>query len=104
VADSLLIRNCGQVLTLRGGATLRSRAGQAKRGKALGELGIVRDGAVLARDGRVAAVGTRGEVERTVRTLSALLNSKRRQGPAHQRSISLDGQRVAAANRSPAHD
>lgn len=94
--SSLILTNCGQVVTLRGRAP--------RRGKALRELGMVRDGAVLVRDGRIAAVGTRDEVERAVHTLSALLNSKRRQGPAHQRSISLDGQRVAAANRSPAHD
>lgn len=41
-----------------------------KRGKALGDIGIVRDGAVLVRDGRIAAVGSRGEVERAVKALT----------------------------------
>ncbi len=62
MADSLLIRNCGQLLTLRGRAP--------RRGKALGELGIVRHGAVLARDGRIAAIGTRGEVSRALKALT----------------------------------
>ena len=35
-----------------------------RRGRALGELGIIRDGALLVRDGRIAAVGQRGEVSR----------------------------------------
>jgi len=53
---ALLITGCSQLVTLRGPAP--------RRGRALGELGIVRDGALLLRDGRVAAVGTRREVER----------------------------------------
>ena len=42
-------------MTLRGGAP--------RRGRALGEMGIIRDGALLVRDGRIAAVGTRRRVE-----------------------------------------
>jgi imidazolonepropionase len=61
VFGTLLLRNCFQLLTPRGGAP--------KRGKALRELGIVRDGAVLAREGRIAAVGARREVERAWKRL-----------------------------------
>ena len=51
----LLVTNCGQVVTLRGDAP--------RRGKALGELEIIGDGALLARDGRIAAIGTRKKIE-----------------------------------------
>lgn len=56
VTQPLLITGRAQLLTLRGPAP--------RRGLALSDLGIIRDGAVLIRDGRVAAVGTRGQVER----------------------------------------
>ena len=39
------------------------RGAAPRRGRALGELGIVRDGALLIRGGRIAAVGTRRQVE-----------------------------------------
>jgi imidazolonepropionase len=52
----LLIRNIGQLLTLRGPAA-------ARRGEALRELGIVAGGAVLTLDGKIAAAGTAAEVE-----------------------------------------
>ena len=52
---SLLITGASQVLTLRGRGP--------RRGAALSNLGIVKDGAVLVRDGRVAAVGMRSKVE-----------------------------------------
>jgi len=51
-----LITGCSQLLTMRGSVP--------RRGRALRELGIVRDGALLVRDDRIAAVGTRGRVER----------------------------------------
>ena len=51
----LLITGISQLLTLRGST--------ARRGAALSKLGIVKDGAVLVRDGRIAAAGTRREVE-----------------------------------------
>jgi imidazolonepropionase len=51
-----LITGCSQLLTLRGGVP--------RRGSALRELGIVRDGALLVRDDRIVAVGTRRRVER----------------------------------------
>jgi len=52
----LLIRNIGQLLTLRGPVT-------ARRGTALGELGIVDDGAVLMGNGAIVAAGPAAEVE-----------------------------------------
>lgn len=57
MSDVLLIRNAGQLLTLRGTQAPR-------RGDALGDLGLVRDGALLIRDGSVVAAGTAAEIER----------------------------------------
>jgi imidazolonepropionase len=51
----LLITGASQLLTLRGRVP--------RRGKALSDLGILRDGALLIRDGVIAAVGTRSEIE-----------------------------------------
>jgi len=56
MSESLLITGCRQLLTLRGSAP--------RRGKALRELGIIRDGALLVREGRILAVGTRKTIER----------------------------------------
>jgi imidazolonepropionase len=50
-----LITGCAELVTLRGTAP--------RRGRALGELGILRDGALLVRKGRIAAVGTRRSIE-----------------------------------------
>jgi imidazolonepropionase len=55
LSQPLLITGASQLLTLRGPAP--------RRGKALASLGIVKDGALLIRDGVIAAVGTRAEVE-----------------------------------------
>jgi len=55
VAD-WLITGCSQLLTLRGSVP--------RRGRALRELGIISDGAVLVRDDRIVAIGTRRRVER----------------------------------------
>ena len=55
LSTSLLITGASQLLTLRGRGP--------RRGSALGELGIVKDGAVLVRNGVIAAVGTRAKVE-----------------------------------------
>jgi imidazolonepropionase len=55
LADSLLITGASQLLTLRGRGP--------RRGSALSNLGITKDGAVLVRDGLIAAVGTRTEIE-----------------------------------------
>ncbi|HEV1999364.1 MAG TPA: imidazolonepropionase [Xanthobacteraceae bacterium] len=53
--NPLLITGASQLLTLRGRAP--------RRGRALSNLGIIKDGAVLIRDGLIAAVGTRAQVE-----------------------------------------
>lgn len=53
---SLLVTNCGQLVTLAGPA--RPRVGAELR-----ELRIVSDSAMLVRDGRIAALGSRSEIE-----------------------------------------
>jgi len=55
LADSLLITGASQLLTLGGRGP--------RRGDSLSELGLIENGAVLARDGMIAAVGTRKQVE-----------------------------------------
>ncbi len=55
LANSLLVVGASQILTLRGRGP--------RRGSALSNLGILKDGAVLLRDGRIAAVGARSKVE-----------------------------------------
>lgn len=54
---ALLLTNIGQLLTLRGSAGPR-------RGRELGELGILEDAAVLCAGGKIVAVGTRREAAR----------------------------------------
>jgi imidazolonepropionase len=56
MSGTLLITGCKQLLTLRGPVP--------RRGRALRELGIIPDGALLVRDGRIVAVGTRKAIER----------------------------------------
>jgi imidazolonepropionase len=51
-----LITGCSQILTLRGPVP--------RRGRALGEPEILRDGAILVREDRIAAIGPRRRVER----------------------------------------
>jgi imidazolonepropionase len=53
--DSLLITGASQLLTLRGRGP--------RRGNALSNLGIIKDGALLVRDGVIAEVGTRAVME-----------------------------------------
>jgi imidazolonepropionase len=55
VPSILLITGASQLLTLRGRG--------ARRGKALSNLGIIKDGALLVRDGLISAIGTRAQVE-----------------------------------------
>jgi imidazolonepropionase len=52
----MLIHSASQLLTLSGGP---------QRGNDLGQLGIIADGAVLIRDGKVVAVGTTAELRTT---------------------------------------
>ncbi len=54
--ESLLITGCRQLVTLAGPAP--------RRGRAMSELGLVDDGAVLIRDGRIVAAGPRRGIER----------------------------------------
>jgi imidazolonepropionase len=56
LADSLLITGASQLLTLRGRGP--------RRGDSLSNLGLIEDGALLVRDGLIAAVGTRAIVEK----------------------------------------
>jgi imidazolonepropionase len=56
LANFLLITGASQLLTLRGSGP--------RRGDSLSNPGIVENGALLVRDGLIAAVGTRGEVEK----------------------------------------
>ncbi|HWY26676.1 MAG TPA: imidazolonepropionase [Candidatus Angelobacter sp.] len=51
-----LITGCSELLTLRGSVP--------RRGLALRELGIIRHGAILVRDDRIAAIGPRRRIER----------------------------------------
>jgi imidazolonepropionase len=55
LADSLLITGASQLLTLRGRGP--------RRGSSLSNLDLIADGAVLVRNGMIAAVGTRRQVE-----------------------------------------
>ena len=59
----MLITGASQLLTLRGRAP--------RRGRALSNLGILGDGALLIRDGVIAAVGTRSEIESLPESRSA---------------------------------
>ncbi len=55
MSSHLLITGASQLLTLRGRVP--------RRGKFLSDIGVIRDGALLIRDGVIAAVGTRLEIE-----------------------------------------
>lgn len=51
-----LLTHCSQILTLCGSAP--------RRGRTLADPGILADGAILVRNGRIAAIGPRGRIER----------------------------------------
>jgi imidazolonepropionase len=55
LANSLLITGASQLLTLRGSV--------ARRGASLSRVGVIRDGALLLRDGLIVAVDTRAKIE-----------------------------------------
>jgi imidazolonepropionase len=57
IPQALLLTNISQLLTLRGPSG-------ARRGRELGELTIIEDGAVLCAGGKIVAVGTRREAAR----------------------------------------
>ena len=59
----LLITGCSQLLTLRGSAP--------RRGRALSDLSLIRDGALLVRNDRILAAGTRRRIERMRETRRA---------------------------------
>jgi imidazolonepropionase len=56
LSDSLLITGAAQILTLRGGVP--------RRGSSLSKLGLIREGALLVRDGKIVAAGPRAQVEK----------------------------------------
>jgi imidazolonepropionase len=57
----LVVTNCGQLLTLHNAhPTLR-------RGAALADLGLIEDGAIASRNGRIVGVGNADAVERSVK-------------------------------------
>jgi imidazolonepropionase len=63
LANSLLITGASQLLTLRGHGP--------RRGSALADLGIIKDGALVVRDGMIAAVRTRAKIEALPEAASA---------------------------------
>ena len=54
--SDILITGCSQLLTLRGSPP--------RRGRALRDLGIIRDGALLLQDGMILAAGPRQAIEK----------------------------------------
>jgi len=56
LSQDLLLTGASQLLTLRGSA--------ARRGDSLSNLGLIKDGALLVRDGLIVGAGTRAEVEK----------------------------------------
>jgi imidazolonepropionase len=58
--------------TLRGSARNGARDNGPRRGRALRDLGIIRDGALIVRDGIIAAIGTRRAIEKNSLARGAL--------------------------------
>jgi len=56
VGDSLLISGASQIVTVRGRAP--------RRGKQLLNIGVIRDGGILVRDGLIVAVGLSSQIEK----------------------------------------
>ena len=54
--NTFAVTGCSQLVTLRGPA-------RPRRGEEVRELGIIEDGAMIVRGGRIAAVGTRAAIE-----------------------------------------
>jgi imidazolonepropionase len=68
LSDTLALFNCSQLVTLAGPA--RPRVGAELR-----ELAIIQDGALLIRDGRIANVGERSEIEPLIDDGCAILDA-----------------------------
>jgi imidazolonepropionase len=60
VLADLIVADISELVTLRGD-------GQPRTGKSLGEIGVVKDGALAAHGGRIVSAGTRDEVLRAVK-------------------------------------
>lgn len=67
----LALINCSQLVTLAGAA--RPRIGAEMR-----ELAVINDGAMLVRDGRIAAVGARADIEPLITNEFEIVDVKRR--------------------------
>jgi imidazolonepropionase len=81
IVKDLLLTGCSELLTLAGPAP--------RRGGALADIGIIRDGALLIRDGKISAAGSRKDVERL---------------PAARRARRIDvGQRVVLPGFADSH-
>lgn len=71
MSNSLALINCGQLVTLAGAA--RPRVGAEMR-----ELASIQDGAMLVRAGRIAAVGTRAEIEPLITLQDQIVDAQNR--------------------------
>lgn len=65
IKADLLVRHAGELVTVAG------NSGHPKRGPELMETGIIKDGAVAARDGLIVAVGPTAQVEERVELTAA---------------------------------
>lgn len=63
-----VLTNCSQLVTLAGPTGPRTD-------RAMRELGIIADGAMLFEDGRIARVGARGEIERLMKQDDAVIDA-----------------------------
>jgi imidazolonepropionase len=63
MSETILLTGCGQVVTLAGPAP--------RRGRALNDAGVIKDGAVLIRDGKIVTVGKRATVEKRTQARGA---------------------------------
>jgi imidazolonepropionase len=71
MSKTLALINCSQLVTLNGPA--RPRVGAE-----MGELAIIPDGAMLLRDGRIEAVGTRAEMEPLITNEYEIIDANQR--------------------------
>lgn len=66
-----LVTNCAQLVTLAGPPGPRT-------GRAMRDLGIITDGAMLIEDGRIAKIGTQGEIEHLFTQSDAVIDAGHR--------------------------